>query len=117
MIVVHEGAATLAFNDAAFASDSFGYEKRLCFGVVEASGVELNEFHIKDWDACPIGHRDSVTSGDVGIGGIEVNLAAATRSDDDGIGAKGFHLSIFRVQDIDAVASIGFVKAQSLRGD
>src|ERR1051326_1268439 len=76
MPAIHEFDAGNAFKDAAFAADSFADEERFGARMIEASGMELDEFHVGDGCAGAISHRHAITSGNVRIGRVKIDLAA-----------------------------------------
>ena len=89
----HEARAVGQLEQAAFAAHRFGDEEGLGMGVVEAGGVELDEFHVGDPAAGAPAHGDAVTGRDVGIGGVEIDLARAARGQHDMLGGNGDHFA------------------------
>ena len=64
-------------QDAAFAAHRLADEERFRLGMEQAGRVELDELHVGDGHARAVGHGHAVAGGDVGIGGVEIDLAAA----------------------------------------
>jgi hypothetical protein len=68
--------------------------------------MELNELHILDRCAGTPSHRNAVSSRDAWIGGIKVNLPAATGGEDDAITPQRLDLASGFVQNVAADHSI-----------
>ncbi len=107
VVIVDEGVAFFIDKDGAFASDGFGDEKGAGFGasgggVVEAGGVELNEFHVGDGGSCAPGHGEAVAGGGVGVGGVEVGFAASSGGEDDAGCLDGHDFVGLGVEGVDA---------------
>ena len=81
VVAGHEGDAVAQPQDAALAAQGLADQERLGLGVVEAGGVELEELHVGHLGAHPVGHGHPVAGGDVGVGGVEVDLARAAGGD------------------------------------
>jgi len=77
IVALHERLARAVEQPRAFAAHGFADEERFRFGVEEAGRMELHEFHVADFEARAPGHGDAVARGDVGIAGVEVDLAGA----------------------------------------
>jgi hypothetical protein len=43
----------------------------------QAGGMKLDELHVRDRHARAVGHGHAVAGGDVGVRGVEIDLAAA----------------------------------------
>ena len=86
VVFVHEVAALAVDEAAAFAAHRFGDQKIFGLGMKEAGRMELDEFQIGHPGPGPIGHGDAVAGGDIGIGGVEIDLAgpAGTEHRDPG---------------------------------
>jgi hypothetical protein len=69
--------------------------------------MELDEFEVGNGRAGPVGHGHAVAGGDVGIGGVEIDLAAAAGGQKHQAGGEGFHLAGLLVKDISAQAPDG----------
>lgn len=117
MITVHEFAAVDIAQDAAFAADGFADEKGFGFGMVEASGMELDELHVGDGGTGAIGHGDSVAGRDVGVGGIEVDFAAASGGEEDDGGEEGGDGIGIAVEGVGTEATILAWAAEFVTGD
>ena len=89
----------------AFAAHGFGDQKRLGVGVVQAGGVELNEFHVGSAATRTPGGCHAVAGGGVGVGGVQVNLACAAGGQNRVAGAEGHDAVGGFVQGIQAEAA------------
>ena len=67
----------MRLEHAAFAAHRLADQKGLGLGMIEAGGMELDELHVGDRRAGALGHGHAVAGGDVRIGGVEIDLAAA----------------------------------------
>src|ERR1700753_3003033 len=85
--------------------------------MIKTGGMELNEFHVGDLRAGAIGHGDAVTGGDVGIGGVEIDLAAAAGGKEDGAGGEGLNFAGGFIQHIRADTAVGAGLGELLAGD
>ena len=79
----HEAGAVGQLEQAAFAAHRLGDQEGLGVRVVQAGGVKLDEFHVGDPATGAPAHGDAVARRDVGIGGVEINLACAARGQRD----------------------------------
>ncbi len=61
----------------------------------EAGGMKLDELHVGDRRARAVGHGHAVAGGDVRVGGVKINFAAAAGGEQDGAGGEGFDLVAF----------------------
>jgi len=80
MVFFHERLSVFKPENAPFASDRLADEKRLGFRMIKTGGMKLDEFHVGDFGAGPIGHRQAVSRCDIGIGGDEINFTRAARA-------------------------------------
>ncbi|TPW20274.1 MAG: hypothetical protein FD126_1847 [Elusimicrobia bacterium] len=62
--------------------------------IVQAGGVELDEFEVAELEARPERHGHPVAGGHVGVRGVEVDLAGPARGEDDGLGPKRVDLPV-----------------------
>ena len=62
--------------------------------------MELDELHVADHGPGPIGHGHPVAGGDVGVAGIEIDLADPAGGQQGDAGRKGVHLAGLLVEDI-----------------
>jgi len=69
--------------------------------------VKLDEFHVGDPGAGPVGHGDAVARSDIGIGRDQINLAAAAGSEDDILGLEGMDAIVMKIQNIGAKTATG----------
>ncbi|MEY5012529.1 MAG: hypothetical protein RLY69_244 [Verrucomicrobiota bacterium] len=62
--------------------------------------MKLDELHVRD--RCPRTpcERDTIASRGIGIGGVQVNLAAATRCQNNSVGAHDLYLASFALKHI-----------------
>ena len=79
----------------------------MAVGMVQAGGVELDELHVGDHGPGPVGHGHPVAGGDVGIAGVEVDLADPAGGQQGDAGQEGVHLAGGFIEDIGPQA--GFV--------
>ena len=107
VVALHEGRAVAQPQDAALAAQRLGDEERLGRRVVEARRVELEELHVGDARADPIGHGDAVARRDVGVRGVEVDLAGAAGRQHDGARDDGHHLAGPLVEQVGAEHALG----------
>jgi len=77
MVALHERGAVGQFQNRALAAKRLRDEKGLGGGMIQAGGMELIELEVCDRRARPIRHRDTVARRDVGVGGVEIDLAGA----------------------------------------
>ncbi len=95
VVAGHEGGAVAQPQDPALAAQGLADQERLRRRVIEAGRVELEELHVADPRADPVRHRHAVAGRDVGVGRVEVDLAAAAggqhdRARDGGLDRAGF---------------------------
>src|SRR5258705_4239128 len=74
--------------------------------MIQARGVELHEFHVRDSAAGAISHRDPVAGGDVRIGGVEVSFAATTSGEERHGSGEGFNFSGGLIQNVNSEATV-----------
>ena len=70
------------------------------------SYYELHEFHVGDARPGPVGDGDAVAGGDVGVAGVEVDLAGPAGGEHGDRGAEGDDLVAGDVEDVGAEAAI-----------
>ena len=110
-------------EDGPLAPERLGDEEILGRRVIEAGGVELDEFHVADPGPGPVGHGDAVPRGDVRVAGIEIDLAHPPGGQEGDGGRKGVHLPGQGVQDVGPqtrLLGVGHHRApahQALAGD
>ena len=107
MVSFHEGAAAFQLQDSPFAPYGLADQERFGIRMVQAGRVKLHEFHIGDPGARPVGHRDPVSGGDVGIGRDEVHLAGPAGRQDDEFCPEGVDFIVENIQDVSPEALIG----------
>src|ERR1700730_15071179 len=66
----------------------------------KAGWMELNKFHVRDGSAGDPSHRHPVSSRDVGVRRVEVDLPAPTRGQDHSIAPDGLDLSGGFMEDV-----------------
>ena len=117
MIPVHELVSRDRFQYPAFAAHRLADQKGLGLGMVEAGGMKLDEFHVGH--PCPgtIGHGHAVAGGNVRIGCIEIDLAAAARGQEDDRRGERFHPPAAFFEHVNALAPIDPLFSQFLGGD
>ncbi len=74
--------------------------------MIEARGMELDEFKIGYRGSRPVRHGDAVSGRHIGIAGVCVDLSRAAGGQHDGPGAEGVNAVGFFVKDICPVAVI-----------
>ncbi len=123
VVLLHEGAAGPVDEDGPLAPERLGDEEILGRQVIEAGGVELDEFHVADPGPGPVGHGDAVAGGDVRVAGIEIDLAHPAGGQEGDGGRKGVHLAGQGVEDVGpqtGLLGVGHHRApahQALAGD
>ena len=76
--------------------------------------MKLNEFHVRDGRACAIGHRHTVAGRDVRIGGVEINLAATTRGQQNYTRCKSLDLAGSSIQHVNTHTTVHVARASGL---
>ena len=112
VVVLHEGVASVRAQDPALTANRFADEFTLRLWVVEAGRVELHELHVGQARTRAVRHRHAVTRGDVGVGGVEVDLARTTSREQHD--ARLEELDLLR-RDIEHVGSEDAVVAGQAR--
>ena len=84
--------------------------------MVEASGVELIEFQVRDPAAGSPGHRNSVATGTVRVARVQVNLGCTAGSQDRKARDVSVDFAAAAVQDVGAQAALAF-KSEAGFGD
>src|SRR5579883_934472 len=92
MILIHELEAAHGFKNATLASNGFTDEEGFGFGMIETRGMELNELHVGHRGPRAVGHRDSISGGNIGVGGVEIDLSASTGGQERGARGEGLDL-------------------------
>src|SRR5690606_8452963 len=113
---MHEGLAVGKAQSTTFASDCLSDQEVFGLGVVEASRVELVEFHVGDPTAGPPGHGDAIAGGAVWITGIKVDFAGAAGSQHHKPGTEELDVAGVPVQHISTDTSVAGQK-QLAMGD
>ena len=104
VVALHERLAVGPTEHRPLAAQRLGHEEGLRLGVVEAGRVELEELHVGDRRAGAVGHGDAVAGRDVGVGGVEVDLARAARAEEGRARGEAVHLARRAVEDVGAPA-------------
>src|ERR1700756_703005 len=89
----HEPLAFTVGEITTFAAGAFGNQNT---GAVDAGWVELNEFHVLQWQAGAQHHRASITGAGVRRGAGLVDPAASARRDDGHIRTEAMDRSVFK---------------------
>ena len=76
----------------------------LGLGVVETGGVELDEFHVGHADPGPVADGHPVAGGDVGVAGVEIDLAGAAGGQQDDGGDEGVDLTGVLIENVNTDA-------------
>ena len=74
------------------------------FGIVQHGGVELNELHVGYSTLGTINHRNTVASGNDGIGRGQIDSATAACTHHGHLGQIGVNLRFLRIQDVGTIA-------------
>ena len=116
VVLGHEACAIGQFQQTTFAAHCFGDQKAFGIGVVQAGGVELDEFHIGNSASCAPGHGNAVARGCVGVGGVVVHFARAAASQHNvRAGQREYALRLF-IQNV-STQNTGLFLAQTVAGD
>ncbi|SMG62618.1 conserved hypothetical protein [methanotrophic bacterial endosymbiont of Bathymodiolus sp.] len=100
VVLGHEACAIGQFQQTTFAAHCFGDQKAFGIGVVQAGGVELDEFHIGNSASRTPGHGNAVTRGCVGVGGVVVHFARAAASQHNVRAGQGEYALRLFVQNV-----------------
>src|ERR1044071_10051588 len=100
MILVHELDGRDGFENSSFAPNRFANQKRFCLWMIKTGRMELNEFHVGHRGSGAISHRHAIAGGDIGIGGIEIDLATTTRGKERDWSGKCLHRAGCLVQNV-----------------
>ena len=106
VLMLHEGVARLVAEQGALAPECLADQVRLGLGVVQAGGVELEELHVGERGACPVRHRHPVSRRDVGIAGVQVDLARPSGGEESGARSEALHVSILDIEHVGAESAI-----------
>ena len=112
----HEARAIRQQQAPTLAPHGLADQERLGMRVVEASGVELYEFHVLHAATRAPGGGNAVAGGGVGVGGVEVYLASATGGQNGVGGAVGLHLARGLIQRVQA-QTLSVWQAEFAAGD
>ena len=101
MVLVHELLARLQAQDRPEAAHGLGDEEiGLLAGVVERRGVELDELHVFGQRLGAVAHGDTVARRYDGVGSRRIDVAAAARRHDGGLGEHGLYLVGLLVENV-----------------
>ena len=87
------------------------------FGMIKTGRMELHEFHVGNRRAGAKRHRHAVAGGDVGIGRVEINLAATARRQQRHRRGEGPDAARLFVKNVRAEAAVFADVAELLAGD
>ena len=109
-------------QNPALAADRLTYQKRprLWSGgrrVVETSGMELDELHVRHGCSRTPAERDAVTGRGVGVRGVEINFSAATGREHYAVGAKHRDLASFSLEHVGTEHAVVGNRPQPSGGD
>ena len=82
VVVGHEAVAVAVHQMGPFAAHRFGDQVAAAAGDVEHRGMELDELHVAQLGAGPIGHGHAVAGGHFGIGRFPVDLPQTAGAED-----------------------------------
>src|ERR1700745_4255497 len=97
VIFGHELTTIRINQDTTLTSDRLCDEKRPGLRMKKAGRMKLNEFHVGDCRSRSPCHRDAIAGGDVWVGRVQINLAAATSSENHTIAPHPFYGTHFFV--------------------
>ena len=115
--MLHETLSAFVDQNAAFTANGLGNQEGFDRGVVEASGMELDEFHIRNHRPGPPSHGNAVAGRDIGIRRIEIHFSTSPRGGHGHIGAQGFYDAGGLIEHIDTEATILHGVAEFAGGD
>ena len=120
MVPLHE-FDKLAFapdlEHGTLAADGFADEERLGLRVIEAGGMELEEFHVGNLGVGAVGHGDTIARGDIGVGRVEIDLAGAPGGEDGEAAEEGLDDIGRLVHDVGAEAAVLALPVRVACGD
>ena len=105
IVLGHEAGAVGQLQQPALAADGLGNQEGLGLRVVQAGRVELDELHVADPAARPPRHRYAVAGRDVGVGGVQIDLAGAAGGEHRVARGEGDDLARLDVEHIRAEAA------------
>ena len=120
MVFLHEGGPCLGEEESgSFPTKGLADQKGFGVGMIKTRGVKLDKFKIADRTPRTIGHRDTVTRGNVGIGGVEIDLSGASTGQHGYFCGDGLYCVVVFVEDVGAQALIGLMglEAELVCGD
>src|SRR3954469_12775220 len=98
----HEAGTVRKPKNSTFSPDGFGDQEGFGMGVIEASWVKLDEFHVLDAAAGAPAHRDTISGRRVGIRRIEIDFSGSARRQNDLICGHGLDATGLAIKAIDA---------------
>jgi len=98
----HEPFARPVEQFRPLAADRFRNEEGLGVRMIEAGGVELDEFHVGDRRTGPVGDGDAVPRGDVGVARVEIDFPGSPRGEDGGVREEGVDRPRLHVENVRA---------------
>ncbi len=106
IILLHERLPLLVDQNPPFAANRLGDKKILRLPVEEAGRVKLDKLHVGHLGTSPVGHSHTVAGGNIWIGCIQIDLAAAPRTQHRHPGPMRLNIAGQSIQDIGAETAI-----------
>ena len=94
VVALHEPLAVMVAQICAFAAERFRQQKARSARKRQRGGMKLVELHVGQFGARCRGKGDAVAGGYGGIGGVRVDLACSTRSDEDSAGGDAMECTL-----------------------
>lgn len=105
VVLRHESGSVGKTQYAAFAAQGLRNQKTLGVRMIEARRMKLDEFHVRDPTAGAPCHCHSVSRRRIGIGGVEVDLAGATRGEHRMTRGNGYDSVLIDIEYVCAQAT------------
>src|SRR5690349_10277919 len=108
VVALHKTLEVDVAEDGAFAAESFGEKEAWRAFYRERGGMKLHEFHVGKCRAGVVRDGHAVSGGNIGIGGLAVNLPEAARGQQHGFGAEFVKRAIEFVDEAQTDDGAGF---------
>ena len=102
----HKACPVGQFQYTALATHRLGNQKAFGLGMIQAGRMELVELHVGHAATCAPGHGDPVAGGEIGIAGIEIDLAGTAAGKHHERGLKNRHMARVAIEYIGTQHSI-----------
>ncbi len=107
MVASHEGMTVAPAQNRPLATHRLGNQEAFGVRVIQGGGVKLHELHVGNGRPGTIGHGDPVTGSDIGIAGIEIDLAGAPGRQHGNRCAEGLDRAAGDVEYVGAETVVG----------